>query len=293
MVGARLKKLCDSGARRRRRGERIQARSWYTPPVMRTLVSTSVCVLLSLALAGCGGSGPAPSIPAAAAPAAGEAEQGTEKPAANQPSFGAEYGGMNEERVAKVFSSTYDALGTCLEEGSQGMPYLAGAVYFYLEVDASGTVVHAHMEKSDLGDRDISLCMLDVLRKQSWPAPVGGKFGKIQSNMTFSPQAGVNQPTAWEAHQVASAVGELAEPIEQCKAGVTGTFTATAYVGTLMRPAAEGSKDGPTEVGKMMAVDVTPPSKEGAAAIDCLVKVLRSGTYPSPGQVPAKVTFPL
>jgi hypothetical protein len=218
---------------------------------------------------------------------------GTEKPAADQPLFGAEYGGMNEERVARVFSSTYDALGTCLEEGSQGMPYLAGAVYFYLEVDSSGTVVHAHMEKSDLGDRDISVCMLDVLRKQAWPAPVGGKLGKIQSNMTFSPQAGVNQPTAWEAHQVASAVGELAEPIEQCKAGVTGTFTATAYVGTLMRPAPEGSKDGPTEIGKLMAVDVTPPSKEGAAAIDCLVKVLRSGTYPSPGQVPAKVTFPL
>jgi hypothetical protein len=171
------------------------------------------------------------------------------------------------------------------------MPYLAGAVYFYLEVDASGAVVHAHMEKSDLGDRDISVCMLDVLRKKTWPAPVGGKLGKIQSNMTFSPQAGVNQPTAWEAHQVATAVGELAEPIEQCKAGVTGTFTATAYIGTLVRPAREGSKDAPSEVGKMMAVDVTPPSKEGAAAIDCLVKVLRSGTYPSPGQMPAKVTF--
>jgi len=259
----------------------------------RSLVPSCLRVLLCFVFAGCGASGSTPSTPAASMPASDETTSGTAKPAADQPSIGAEYGGMNEEKVARVFSTTYDALGTCLEEGSQGMPYLAGAVHFYLEVDASGAVVHAHMEKSDLGDRDISVCMLDVLRKKSWPAPVGGKLGKIQSNMTFSPQAGVNQPTAWEAHQVASAVGELAEPIEQCKAGVTGTFTATAYVGTLMRPAPEGSKDGPTEIGKLMAVDVTPPGKEGAAAIDCLVKVLRSGTYPSPGQMPAKVTFPL
>lgn len=90
----------------------------------------------------------------------------------------------------------------------------------------------------------------------------------------------------------AAALEELAEPIAQCKAGASGTFTATAYVGTILRPASPEDKKGePAEIGKIMAVDVIPPDKEGVGAVDCLVKALRSGTYPSPGQRPAKVTF--
>ncbi len=203
---------------------------------------------------------------------------------------------MNESQVARAFSKTYGDLERCLQDGAQGMPYLAGSIHFYLEVDAKGQVVHAHVDESDLGDRSIAKCMLGVLRSRTWPAPVGGQRGKIQSGMKFSPEPGADQPVAWEPHRVATAVGELAEPIEQCKDGVGGKFVATAYIGTYMQkpdPGEEADDDEPVEVGKIMAVGVTPPSKEGEAAIDCLVEVLRSGTYPSPGELPAKVTFPL
>jgi predicted small lipoprotein YifL len=61
----------------------------------RSLVPFSLCAVLSLVFAGCGASGSTPSTPAASAPEADETAR-TAKPAADQPSFGAEYGGMNE-----------------------------------------------------------------------------------------------------------------------------------------------------------------------------------------------------
>ena len=202
---------------------------------------------------------------------------------------------MNEAKVASAFAETYDDLDHCLEEGSHGMPYLAGSINFYLEVDHTGSVLHAHVEKSNLGDRSIAKCMLGALRKKTWPKPVGGPIGRIHSGMNFSPAPGSTQPVDWEPHQVATAVGELSEPIEKCKAGASGKFTATAYIGPYMQkpdPDDDEADDEPKEVGKIIAVDVTPPDKQGADAIDCIVEVLRSGTYPSPGEVPAKVTSP-
>ena len=257
------------------------------------VLTTTFTAALAIVSIQCGGEAPPPKTPESAPEAATKAEP---KAKGGEAFIGAEYGGMNETKVARAFERAGDALETCLDDGAQGMPYLGGTINFYLEVDTSGKVVHAHVEKSDLGDRSISKCMLDVLSKKTWPAPVGGARGKIQSGMTFSPSPGADKPTAWEAYQVATAVGELAQPIEECKAGVSGVFTATAYIGTYRQkpdPDSEDAKDGPVEVGKIMAVDVAPPDKEGAAAIDCIVKVLRTGTYPSPGELPAKVTFPL
>lgn len=250
---------------------------------------------LAVASLHCGGAEPAPKAPVDTPKAADEP---TDKPKVDEgaPSVGAEYGGMNEAKVAGAFAETYDALEHCLEEGAQGMPYLAGTINFYLEVDHTGSVVHAHVDKSDLGDRSIAKCMIGVLRGKTWPKPVGGKLGKIQSGMTFSPAPDSSQPVAWEPHRVATAVGDLAEPIENCKAGAAGKFTATAYIGTYMQkpdPEGKDADDEPKEVGKIIAVGVTPPDKEGEAAVDCIVDVLRSGTYPSPGERPAKVTFPL
>lgn len=257
-----------------------------------SLYLSNTALLLSIAMIHCGGAGAEPVAPTAAESSTPPDNKPKER--AGEASIGAEFGGMNEAEVARAFASTYDALETCLEDGSQGMPYLAGSIHFYLEVDASGSVLHAHVEKSDLGDNDISQCMLGVLKKRTWPKPVGGPIGKIRGNRNYFPPSDVTPPTAWESDKVATALEELAEPIAQCKAGASGTFTATAYVGTIMQPVRPEDTTGESvEIGKMMAVDVIPPDKDGVGAIDCLVKALRSGTYPSPGQRPAKVTFSL
>lgn len=260
---------------------------------MKTSLQLSkTALLLSIAMIHCGGAGAEPVAPTVAE--SSTPPQDAPKERAGEASIGAEFGGMNEAEVARAFASTYDALETCLEDGSQGMPYLAGAIHFYLEVDASGAVLHAHVEKSDLGDHDISQCMLGVLKNRTWPKPVGGPIGKIRGNRNYFPPSDVTPPTTWESDKVAPALEALAEPIAQCKAEVQGSFTATAYVGTIVQPASPEDKKGePVEVGKIMAVDVIPPDKEGVGAIDCLIKALRSGTYPSPGQRPAKVTFSL
>ncbi len=258
-----------------------------SPP--RTLVF-SLPLSALVALAGCGATTVVPPASGESKPTAIQSESA--KPKNDQPSFGAEYGGMNEGAVARAFLSTFDALNECFDDGCRSMPYLSGEVSFYLEVDSSGSVVHGHVEESDLGDRDVSGCMLNVLRKKIWPSPVGGKPGKIRTSMAFSPLPDVTPPTTWDSQQVAAALEQLSEPIARCKDGITDAFTVTAYVGTLRNPDADTGRE-PAEVGKMMALEVIPPTKEGVAAADCLANVLRSGTYPSPGQRPAKVTFTL
>lgn len=189
-----------------------------------------------------------------------------------------ELGGLNEAKVNEIFESSIRDLQRCLSRGANRVEFLGGAVSFFLEVDESGQVSHAHLEQSSLGDRKTEKCMLSALRAKSWPRPVGGKVGHARKSFDFDPPNDVRPPTEWDGENVAQVLSEKAGDIERCKDGSHGTFTATMYVDT---------------EGNPLAVGVTPPDAEGENAVDCLVDVLSEAQYPSPGSWPAKVTFSL
>lgn len=190
----------------------------------------------------------------------------------------AEIGALDEDKVTKVFGSTLGELERCLNSGAQRVEFIGGSVAFFIKVGQGGRLVHAHLEQSSLGDRATEKCMLDALRNKTWPAPVGGQTGLARKSFDFDPPNDVRPPTEWSRDRVEDVLSKQADAIDRCKAGSSGEYRATLYVDTK---------------GRALGVGITPPDERGEGTVDCLVDVLKSATYPSPGSWPAKVSFTL
>ena len=190
----------------------------------------------------------------------------------------AEIGGLNEEKVDKTFQRALPDFQKCLDDGAKRVEFLGGSVGFFVKIDATGHIDHAHLEKSTIGDRETEKCLLDSLRSKHWPKPVGGLHGIARKSFDFDPPSHVRAPTSWDGDRVSQGVGKLSHKLSVCKKGASGAFEATLYVAT---------------DGSVLAAGVTPPDEAGEADVDCLVDILRGATLPSPGSWPAKVTFSL
>jgi hypothetical protein len=243
-------------------------------PIMPPLAKTSLfaCFTITLALTGCGGNEP----PAKDASIHDKApKQDGDGPTVNATS---EIGGMNEDDVDATFNASVKGLQRCIDSGAKRVEFLGGSVAFLLKIDGSGKVSNAYLEHSTLGDRTTERCMLDALSAKSWPKPVGGAHGLARKSFSFDPPNDVRPPTTWDDHDAAPGLKKIASDVGKCKQGRSGPFEATLYVGTN---------------GKVMSASVTPPDEGGEAALDCLVGVLESASFPSPGSWPAKVTLQL
>jgi hypothetical protein len=120
--------------------------------------------------------------------------------------------------------------------------------------------------------------MLDALRARSWPKPVGGEHGLARKSFSFDPPNDVREPTFWEQSDAEPGLKKVHGDVSKCKEGFGGDFEATLYVGT---------------DGRVLSAGVAPPDEDGDRAVDCLVGVLESASFPSPGSWPAKVTLTL
>jgi hypothetical protein len=238
-------------------------------PILPTLSKRSLLVLSLLPLACGGGSTPSAKVADDAPEVENDRRSGV--------SASSEIGGLNEEEVDAAFSSSVSGLQGCLDKGARRVEFLGGSVSFFLKIDTSGRVDHAHLERSTLGDRMTEKCMLDALRRKDWPKPVGGDHGLARKSFDFDPPNDVRAPADWSQEDAADGLKEVSEELTKCKDG-KGSFQATLYVGT---------------EGNVLAAGVTPPDETGEGSVDCLVSVLEAAKFPSPGSWPAKVTLDL
>lgn len=242
-----------------------------TSPFYRGLLFVS-CFAGPLAF-GCGG-GEAPARSADDALGDGPGSRGS----GEQMSASAEIGALDEAAVDRTFHKSLAGLERCLHTGARRVEFIGGKVSFYIEVDTSGALRHAHLEESTLGDLETEQCMLNALRSKRWPKPVGGDMGYARKSFDFDPPNDVRPPTDWESERLSEALEKLAPELDQCKQGTSGRFKATLYVAT---------------DGTPLSVGITPPDASGEGALECLAQALKSATYPSPGSWPAKVSFDL
>lgn len=219
----------------------------------------------------CGGKTPPPEPPPTSA------DDGPERPSVGA-QVSSEIGGMNEEQVSRVFERASAGFTQCLTAGADRVEFLGGDVELYALIDSNGMLAHAHLATSSLGDRATEKCLLDVLRQQRWPKPVGGERGIARKSFGFEPSGEVRPPVSWNLEAIEATLASLGDDIDGCKQGQVGSFTATLYVDT---------------EGQAIAVGMAPPDERGEAVVDCLVELLESAEYPSPGSWPAKVTFTL
>jgi hypothetical protein len=193
-------------------------------------------------------------------------------------SASAEIGALDESKVTQTFRGAQGALEKCVAAGAGRNELEGGDIAFLVKIGSGGRVVHVHAEKSTLGDRDTEKCMLQVLKKRSWPEPQGGDVGLARNSFGFDMPNDARPPTAWEASRMDETVATLSGKIASCKQRTHGDLTATVYV---------------DPEGSAVSVGIASSDDSGEDAADCLVSVLKDAKYPSPGSWPAKVSFPL
>jgi hypothetical protein len=225
-----------------------------------------------VSLFGCGG-GETP-------PAKSANDEETPREHADRPSMSAsaDIGALDEGKVTQTFHGAQGSLEKCLAAGAGRNELEGGDIAFLVKIGKDGRVVHAHAEKSTLGDRETEKCMLDALRHRSWPEPQGGDLGLARNSFGFDMPNDARPPTAWEASRVQETLGSLSGKIASCKHRTRGDLTATVYV---------------DPEGSAVSVGIASSDDSGEDAADCLVSVLKDAKYPSPGSWPAKVSFPL
>lgn len=226
----------------------------------------------ALHLVGCGGATPPP------APVEHQQESVAPRKTGPKMQMQSELGEIDPKAVEATMQRVQGKVLECHRSGLKRIEYLGGDVKFFLRIGQDGRIKYGYFEESTLGDDETEKCIMQALEGAAWPKPEGGE-AEVRKSFGLDAPGDVRAPTSWPADKVVQALGKAEDDVKKCRSGVSGSFKATAYV----EP--EG------KFGKLQAVGIAPPSKEGADKVDCLVKTLKGLKVPSPGSYAAKVTF--
>lgn len=230
-------------------------------------VAGGLAFVTALGAWGCGSAPP----PEAKEP---EPEQHEVKPQLRTKS---ELGTVDPGAVQAVFHKLADRFMDCQKRGLERVEVLSGNVKFFLRIGEDGSAKWAYLESgSDVGDQGTEKCLVGVVMGARWPKPDGGD-AEARYSIELPPDG--RPASDWSSDKVAGALGKHGDEIDKCKAGSSGKFEATMYVGP---------------GGKVLTAGVVTSSKDANDQTECLVNVLEKlKGLPSPGSWPAKVTFGL
>jgi hypothetical protein len=224
----------------------------------------------------CGGSKP-PEAEAAAAELVQESHAGKSK---GGPSVSQELGSIDPQEADRVFQSVQAKFQTCQKAGMKRVGPLSGDVKFFVRIGSDGKAKYVVLEDSTLGDLETESCMMHAVESASWPVPRGGNEAEARKGYGFD--AGDERPPAvWGPDKIEAAIAKHQKDLQNCTAGVKGSFKVTLYV--------EAEK----KDGKAIAVGVAAPNHEAQAKVACIADVVKSMKLPSPGGYLAKSTFSL
>jgi hypothetical protein len=192
------------------------------------------------------------------------------------PSMSQELGSLDPKEVDKVFARLTDKFLSCQKASMSRVEFLAGDVKFFVRIGANGQAKYAYMEDSTLGDREAEKCMVQEILSAAWPKPDGGE-GEARKSFGFD-AGDARAPAAWGSDRISAAVTKHEADLQKCTGGQKG-FHITLYV------------EPHGKEGKVLAVGVSAPNRDGAGKVDCIVDALKHAKVPSPGSYAAKVTF--
>ncbi len=197
-----------------------------------------------------------------------------------------ELGSIDEVATNRAFDGLQNQFLECQKQGMQRVEFLAGDAKFFIRVGADGAAKWAYLEDSTIGDRATEKCVLQVVTSAHWPKPDGGE-AEVQKSISFD--VGDARPAVpWRSDKVSSVLATESSDAMQCKGKIRGVFKVTVYV-----EAGEAEHKKKHAHGKVLAVGVAPPSRDGEAKVDCIVDAVKDWKMPSPGGWAAKVTFSL
>jgi hypothetical protein len=228
-------------------------------------------VILAL-LASCGGSEPPPASP-------NQNQAGNDaapKRKKQHLSVTGQLGSLDEGKVDDTFNRLMPQFGSCLSQASSRVEFIGGHVKFFIRISLEGSAKWAYLSESTIGDRDAERCMLSAAKSARWPQPLEGE-GQAQKAFDFDPSPDVRDAVPWGADRITKALVGARAKLGQCTHGAPGRYRATVYVQT---------------DGTALSAGIAPPDERGeGGAVDCIVDVIKSMKFPSPGSWPAKVMF--
>jgi hypothetical protein len=167
----------------------------------------------------------------------------------------------------------------CHEPRASRVPPLSGTIEFAIQVKSTGEVMQVDLRTSDVGDRPLERCLIDVIRATQFPKPNGGD-AKVSYTMLLGPARKGREPEQWDADRVRRILSKhVSDVSEKCELPRGGAYTITAYVDAQ---------------GRILAAGVTSPAPTESEQFDCIADSLRRWSMPRPSKKKfAKVTFPL
>jgi hypothetical protein len=238
-----------------------------------TLLSAAAVSIACSSLVACGGSKPQP-----------KAELKQSAPKAVEPSSDvnvtAEVGGLNEEATGKVFERAEPGLDRCFKRRAKSVQFLSGSVRFFVVIAMDQKAKSVTIEESNLGDREAEKCMQGVLFNMKWPRPVGGRTAHARYTAAAfePPDPDVREPVNVDPKQVSKVRSKLKKQASECRVGGPSPYQITAYIDTS---------------GRVITASVTSTDPAGELTLDCLVDLVKTAEFPSPGSYAGKVTFEL
>lgn len=168
--------------------------------------------------------------------------------------------------------------GACHEPRARRMPRLAGNIEFAIRVTPEGAVSQVQIRNSDVGDRPLERCFVEVISTTPFPRPNGGE-ANVSWSMILGPAHPGKDPEQWELGRVERVLAKQAPELRQsCSVPSDGSYLITAYV---------------NKQGRVVTAGVSAPAGGEPEVLDCLVQGLRSWKMPKPKSTLAKISFPL
>jgi hypothetical protein len=156
---------------------------------------------------------------------------------------------------------------------------LAGSMEFGIHVKHSGDVSDVDLRNSDVGDRALERCFIDVIRSVHFPRPNGGD-ANVTYTMLLGPEGKAREAEEWSPGRVQHVVAKHGEDVRaECALPNGEVFTVTAYI--------NGS-------GRVISAGVAGKAMSEVERFDCIAEKLSGWEMPKPTKKRlAKVTFPL
>ena len=168
------------------------------------------------------------------------------------------------------------AIADCIAAASAHNKFIAGRVKVFVRIGSDGRARWSWLPESTLGDRGAEKCITAAARAARWPAPELGGEGEAQKAFEFDPSPDERPAVTWPAERTRAALAAARGKFATCGGAGEGSFRVTAYVGT---------------EGEVLAAGAAAPRRDAEQAADCVVDIVRTLRFPSPGSWPAKVTF--
>jgi hypothetical protein len=234
-------------------------------PTLSTTQRGSAC-LLAVMLAACGATSGDTKVDSAA----DKPEIHQKRPAKREsvPMIEADVGTLDEVAVKQSFAAAKEGIVKCLDSGSKRLSYLAGEIDVVVRVGKEG-VLYALPSRSSLGDRATEECIVQVLKRQPWPAPQGGREAEARQHLSTTARG--RAAVELRAGDLGAVAAKAREEIARCRKGIQ----VTAYIDPDGKPTSAGASLG------------DPESQSG---VECAIAAVMKLRFPSPGSWMGKVT---